>query len=242
MKLQWLAPLALGMLVPVAHADGPVLKTEEDKASYAVGVDMGRNLRSVGANVQVEPMMRGLRDGLSGAKPVLSDPQIHQLMAAYRADLGRKQQVAMQRVKMDNQEKGDKFVDAYKKRDGVIALPDGLMYRVLKAGSGGKPAESDTVAINYSARLVDGTQFDASEPGKPARFKLNAGVIQGMRDALEQMQAGSKWEVVMPPALAYGDRGGGPEIPPAATLVFDIELVSISQAAVSNPSSPPAGR
>lgn len=234
MKLQWLAPLALGMLVPAVRADQTTLASEKDKSSYAVGFDMGRHLRGVGADMQVEPMMRGLRDGLSGTKAELPNQEIQQRMEAYRADLEQKQAAAMQREKLANQEKGGKFIDEYRKKEGVTELPDGLMYRVLKAGTGTTPVEADTVAVNYSARLVDGRQFDSSEPGKPARFQLNGGVIKGMRDALVRMQAGSTWEVVMPPALAYGDRGVGNDIPPASTLVFDIELVSVAPPSASS--------
>jgi FKBP-type peptidyl-prolyl cis-trans isomerase len=241
MKLQWLAPLALGIPVSVAvcgaRADEPTLNTDKDKSSYAVGVDLGRNLRAVGADIQVEPMMRGLRDGLSGAKAALQEAQIRELMAAYRADLEQKQQQAMDRAKAANQEKGEKYVAEYKKRDGVNVLPDGLVYRVLKAGTGASPVDADTVAVNYSGRLVDGTHFDGSEPGKPTSFKLSPGVIKGWRDALQRMQPGSQWEVVMPPALAYGDRGAGREIPPGATLVFDIELVSFTAPEAADPSS-----
>src|SRR4029077_3308839 len=139
MKLQWLAPMALGLLLPVARADDTALSTDNDKASYAVGVDMGRNLRSVGADVQIEAMMRGLRDGLSGSKAALPDQEIRQRMAAYRADLEQKQQAAMQRLKMATQEKGEQFAAEYKKKEGVRALPDGLMYRVLKSGTGSNP-------------------------------------------------------------------------------------------------------
>lgn len=242
MNVQWIALLALGMLVPVAYGDEAALSTDKDKSSYAVGVDLGRNLRGVGAEIQVEPMMRGLRDGLNGTPAALPEPQIRELMQAYRAELEKKQQVAMERVKLANQEKGEKFVAEYKKKDGVTVLPDGLVYRVLKAGSGSKPAEADTVAVNYSARLVDGKQFDASEPGKPARFKMSAGVIKGMRDALERMPAGSLWEVVMPPALAYGDNGVGRDIPPASTLIFDIELVSVAASLAPDAAHPAAER
>jgi len=235
MKLQWLAPLALGVLASAAHADDPAPQTDKDRTSYAVGVDLGRNLRSVGADIQVDAMTRGLRDGLTGSKAALPDPQIRQLVGAYRADLEQKQQAAMQRAKIEHQQKSEKFLAEYRKKEGVTALPDGMMYRVLRAGSGNKPAQADTVAVNYSGRLIDGTEFDASEPGKPATFQLNAGVIKGWREALQRMEVGAKWEVVLPPALAYGDRGVGRDIPPASTLVFDIELVSIAASAAPKP-------
>jgi len=227
MKLHWIAPIALCLLATAARADDPALKTDRDRKSYAVGADIGRNFRSIGAEVDVEQLVRGLRDGLKGAKPALSDKEMRQLIGAYRSELGQKQQEAMQRARIDNKEKGEKFQAEYRKKESLVVAPNGIMFRVLKAGDGSKPGETDTVAVNYSGRLVDGTEFDASEAGKPAQFKLNVGVIQGWRDALQQMPVGSKWEIVMPPSVAYGDRGAGRDIPPAATLIFDIELVSI---------------
>ena len=231
MKLYCLAPLALALLAVGARAEDAAPTTDKGKTSYAVGVDIGRNLHGVGADVDIDQMVRGLRDGLTGAKPALSDAEIRQLITAYRTELSQKQHDQMQQALAANKEKGDKFQADYKKKDGVIVLPDGLMYRVLKAGNGKKPAESDSVACNYAGRLVDGTQFDANAPGKPASFKLNAGLIQGWKEIVLQMPVGSKWEVVIPPSLAYGDRGAGREIPPASTLVFDIELVSIDESA-----------
>jgi FKBP-type peptidyl-prolyl cis-trans isomerase FklB len=239
MKIKLIATLLAGLVATSAGADEVApLKTDKEKTSYAVGVDIGRNFHGVGADVEVEQMIRGLRDGLKGAKPALPEIEIRQLMGTYRAELGQKQQAAMQKARVENKEKGDQFQGTYKKKDGVTTMPNGLMYRVLKAGTGKKPGETDTVQVNYVGRLVDGREFDASEPGKPASFKLNAGVIQGWRAALEQMAVGAKWEVVIPPSLAYGDRGAGRDIPPAATLIFDIELVSIAEAAVPAPVPP----
>ena len=227
MKLYWFAPLALGLLAVGARAEDAPPATDKGKTSYAVGVDIGRNLHGVGADVDIDQMVRGLRDGLTGAKPALSDAEIRQLITAYRTELSQKQHDQMQQALNANKEKGEKFQAEYRKKESVVVAPNGIMFRVLKAGDGRKPGETDTVAVNYSGRLVDGTEFDASEAGKPAQFKLNVGVIQGWRDALQQMPVGSKWEIVMPPSVAYGDRGAGRDIPPAATLIFDIELVSI---------------
>jgi len=231
--LALIAAGAYGADASLDAAPGAALKTDADKTSYAIGVDIGRNLHSLGSEVEIDPMVRGLRDGLKGASPALPEQEIRQLMSTYRAELGRHQMEAMQRARVENKEKGDKFQAEYKKRDGVTVLPNGLMYRVLKAGSGAKPQESSTVTVNYVGRLVDGTQFDGTAPGTSAKFKLNAGVIQGWREALVQMPVGSKWEVVIPPSAAYGDRGAGRDIPPAATLVFEIELVSIDEPAAA---------
>jgi FKBP-type peptidyl-prolyl cis-trans isomerase len=243
MKMYWLAPLALGLLAVGARAEDAAPAADSKaktspapaadnkaKTSYAVGVDLGRNLHGVGAEVDVEQMVRGLRDGLTGAKPAMSDAEIKQLITTYRTELAQKQHELLQHAMADNKEQGEKFQADYKKKSGVIVLADGLMYRVLKAGNGKKPTDADTVSCNYAGRLVSGAQFDANEPGKPATFKLNAGLIQGWKEAVLQMPVGSKWEVVIPPGLGYGDRGAGRDIPPGSTLVFDIELVSIADA------------
>lgn len=234
-----LVPLALALIATGAYAEDATLKTDQDKTSYAVGVDIGRNLHSLGSDVEFDQMVRGLRDGLKGATPALPEKDIRTLINTYRAELGRKQMEAMQKARVENKEKGDKFQAEYRKKEGVTVLPNGLMYRVLKAGSGKKPEETSAVNVNYVGRLVDGTEFDASQPGTPAKFKLNMGVIQGWREALQLMPVGSKWEVVIPPSAAYGDRGAGRDIPPAATLVFDIELVSIDEPTLPTPAPKP---
>jgi FKBP-type peptidyl-prolyl cis-trans isomerase FklB len=224
-----LATVLLGQAALSADTQDQTLKSDKDRVSYAVGVDIGRGFHTVGADLEVDPMMRGLRDGMSGAQPALSDGEMRQLIATFRTELGQRQQEATRRARVENQEKGEKFQADYKKRDGVTALPDGLMYRVVKQGNGRKPGETDTVLVNYQGRLVDGTEFDANQPGKPASFKVN-GVIKGWREALQQMPAGSKWEIVIPPAMAYGERGAGHSIPPASTLIFEVELLSIAEA------------
>ena len=242
MKIKWMMTVLMSLAAGGACAadaspatsPGPALATEADKTSYAIGMDIGRNLRSLGSEVEVDQMVHGLRDGLQAAKPAIPEAQIRQLMATYRAELGRKQQEAMQRARVENTEKGERFQAEYKQKPGVTAMPNGLMYRVLKAGSGAKPQETSTVTVNYIGRLVDGTEFDASAPGTSAKFKLNTGVIQGWREALVQMPVGSRWEVVMPPSVAYGDRGAGRDIGPASTLVFEIELVAIDQPVVAD--------
>jgi FKBP-type peptidyl-prolyl cis-trans isomerase len=235
MKTRTIAALLIGLGALDVSAQDATLKTDKDKTSYAAGVDIGRNLHSIAADVEVDQMVRGLRDGLNGATPALPEQDLRRLIAAYRAELGHRQQQAMQRALVENMDKGAKFQAEYRKREDVTALPDGLMYRVLRAGGGKTPRQTDTVSVNYSGRLIDGTEFDASETGKPASFKLNGGVIQGWREALLQMPVGSKWEIVMPPAVAYGDRGAGHDIPPGATLIFEVELLSILE-----PIRPPA--
>jgi len=229
MKNRW-GPAAVAIAVLSTAGVGATdtaPKTEADKASYAIGIDIGRNFHNSDSEVRIEQMARGLRDGLEGAQPALSEAELRQRVTAYRAGFAQRQQAVLQRRMDENKAKGDAFAAGYRNKNGVSVAPNGSLYRIIKAGHGSKPRESDTVMVNYRGRLIDGTEFDASEPGHPAQFKLNVGLIQGWREALVQMPMGSRWEIVMPPPLAYGERGNGSTIPPNSTLVFEIELVAI---------------
>jgi FKBP-type peptidyl-prolyl cis-trans isomerase FklB len=133
-----------------------------------------------------------------------------------------------QKEKADNNiETGKKFLEENKKKTGVIELPDGMQYMVMKTGTGPKPTETDTVVTHYHGTLIDGTVFDSSvDRGEPAEFPVGA-VIKGWTEALQMMNVGSKWKLFVPPAMAYGDRAAGPQIGPNSTLIFEVELISI---------------
>jgi len=150
----------------------------------------------------------------------------------------RQKQMQMQEAAAaENKTKGDAFLAENSKKDGVVALPDGLQYKVLTTGQGKKPAESDTVMCNYKGTFLDGTEFDSStQAGKPVPFEVK-NVIPGFKEVLQLMPVGSKWQVFIPSSLAYGERGAGNVIGPNATLIFEIELVSIQ----ANSPTPPAG-
>jgi FKBP-type peptidyl-prolyl cis-trans isomerase FklB len=140
-----------------------------------------------------------------------------------------KQQELAKIVGEKNQKEGEAFLAENKKKEGVITLPSGLQYKVIKAGSGNKPKATDTVSVHYQGTLVNGTEFDSSyRRGQPVSFPVN-GVIPGWTEALQLMEAGAKWQIVIPSNLAYGDRGAGPQIGPNATLIFEIELISIQE-------------
>jgi FKBP-type peptidyl-prolyl cis-trans isomerase FklB len=140
-----------------------------------------------------------------------------------------KQQELAKMAGEKNQKEGEAFLAENKKKEGVITLPSGLQYKVIKAGSGNKPKATDTVTVHYQGTLVNGTEFDSSyRRGQPVSFPVN-GVIPGWTEALQLMEAGAKWQIVIPSNLAYGDRGAGPQIGPNATLIFEIELISIQE-------------
>jgi len=200
--------------------------SERDKHSYGVGIDLGRNFRALEVEASPEWMMKGFKDGLEGAKAQMSEDDLRQMMGEFQKQVMEKQKARVAKLAADVKKQGDDYRADNGKKDGVTTLPNGIQYKVLTAADGTKPQDTDTVECNYVGRFIDGKEFDKSEPGKPVAFPLN-GVIEGWREVLKLMPIGSKWQVVIPPELAYGERGAGREIPPNATLVFDIELVSI---------------
>jgi FKBP-type peptidyl-prolyl cis-trans isomerase FklB len=226
--------VALGIVLVAAAAaaqDAPALKAPREKLSYALGMDLGNQLRKQSVDVDPATFAKGLSDALSGGKTLLTEEEARGLIAELQKDLKAKQAAAqaekMKELSEKNKKEGEAFLDANKKKEGVVTLPSGLQYRILKAGEGKKPTIDDTVVCQYRGTLVDGTEFDSSyKRGQPTTFPVK-GVIKGWTEALQLMPAGSKWELVIPPDLAYGERGAGNVIGPGATLIFEVELVSI---------------
>ena len=202
-----------------------VLKTEKDRLSYSLGADMGRNLQRQGVDVDVELVIRGLKDGLSREKLLISENDVRKTLQMFQTELRRKRAVAARIAEEENKKAGDAFLAENKTKEGVTTLPSGLQYKVLKAGDGRKPTDADTVLCQYRGTLIDGTEFDGTEPGKPANLTVN-GVIRGWSEALKLMPVGSKWQIFIPPQLAYGGRGSG-LIGPNATIIFEVELLAI---------------
>jgi FKBP-type peptidyl-prolyl cis-trans isomerase FklB len=227
MKLRLLAVLGVGLLAAQMSAqDAPALKTQKDKTSYGIGVAMARNLKRQGVEIDRGILAKGLMDELSGAKLLMSDDDMRAIMTALQTDMRQKAEQATKVALEENKKKGDAFQAENKAKQGVITLPDGLQYKILKAGDGKKPTGDDTVECQYRGTLVDGTEFDSSYGvGKPVSFKVSQ-VIAGWQEALKIMPVGSKWQLVVPPQLAYGERGAG-AIGPNSTLIFEVELVSI---------------
>jgi FKBP-type peptidyl-prolyl cis-trans isomerase len=218
------------------------LKTQKDKASYAIGLNIGKSMHKDSVDVDPAILMRGMKDGLAGNKPLLTDDEAKAAMVALQADLRKKQEEKMQVQGEANKKEGDAFLAENKTKDGVVALPSGLQYKILKEGTGPKPAATDTVVCNYKGTLLDNTEFDSSyKRGQPATFPVS-GVIKGWTEALQLMPVGSKWELFIPADLAYGARGGpGGGIGPNATLVFEVELMSIQpKAEVQTPKPTPS--
>jgi FKBP-type peptidyl-prolyl cis-trans isomerase len=225
--------LAVGLLAIQASAqETATLTTQKDKVSYGIGVQVAASLKGQGIDVDPNLLVKGLRDALSGQKLLMSDEELSATMAAFQQEMVQKQTQARAQAAEENKKTGDTFLASNGKKDGVVTLPSGLEYKILVAGQGKKPTEADTVSCNYRGTLIDGTEFDKSEAGKPASFEVKA-VIPGFKEALQLMTVGSKWQFFIPPDLAYGERGAGNVIGPNTTLVFEVELVSINDKAGS---------
>ena len=228
-----------GTAKPATAAAPLVLKTAKQKRSYAIGNDIGKKVggQLKSQNVELDPAMvaRGMRDAISGAKPAMTNEEIRATLAELRTQLQQKQAAVAHEAGAKNRQEGEAFLAANKGKEGVVTLPSGLQYKILKAGDGKKPLATDTVQCNYRGTLIDGTEFDSSaKHGGPAAFQVG-GVIKGWTEALQLMPVGSKWQVFIPSDLAYGDRGAGGSIPPGSTLIFEVELVSIQEKAEAKP-------
>jgi FKBP-type peptidyl-prolyl cis-trans isomerase len=205
----------------------PALSTPKDKVSYAIGADLGNKLKSSSIDVDPTILTRALKDTLTGAKSAMTDDEIRATLTDLTKDLQAKQATLTKEKADKNKKEGEAFLAANKTKEGVVALPSGLQYKIIKAGTGPKPTAADTVVCNYKGTLLDGKEFDSSyKRGQPATFPVG-GVIKGWTEALQLMPVGSTWQLFIPADLAYGDRQAGPDITPGATLVFEVELVSI---------------
>lgn len=213
----------------VYAANGIVLKNKKDKESYAIGLDIGKNFKSQSIDIDPDVLVKGIKDVLSGNKPLMTDEEVQATMTDFRKEMMDKQTARTKEAGEKNKKEGEAFLAENKKKDGVVTLPSGLQYKIIKEGSGAKPKATDTVTVNYRGTLIDGTEFDSSyKRGQPASFKVT-GVIQGWTEALQLMKTGSKWQLFVPPSLAYGERGAGRDITPNATLIFDVELISVQE-------------
>ena len=223
----------LAVVVVLATAVGAVaeetgaLTSERDKISYALGLEMGNNLKRQGIDIDPTLLGQGIKDALAGGTPRLSEAEAREAVMKFQKDQMAKQQEAQKAASAKAKAEGDAFLAANAKKDGVVTLPSGLQYKVITEGTGPLPKESDTVKVHYRGTLLDGTEFDSSyKRNEPTSFPVG-GVIPGWTEALQLMKVGSKWELYVPAKLAYGDRGAGGVIPPGATLVFEVELLSI---------------
>ena len=203
------------------------LKTDKDKLSYAIGMNVGRHLHSQSVEVNPAILLQGLKDELAGGKTLLTDMEENAVLTQLQQEVRKKADESRQASMEPNKKAGEAFLAANKTKEGVVTLPSGLQYKILKEGTGAKPNIADSVVCNYRGTLIDGKEFDSSyKRGQPATFPVGQ-VIKGWTEALQLMPVGSKWQLFVPADLAYGDRGAGPDIGPGTTLIFEVELISI---------------
>ncbi|HEX3627366.1 MAG TPA: FKBP-type peptidyl-prolyl cis-trans isomerase [Verrucomicrobiae bacterium] len=208
-------------------ANTAALTTDKERESYAVGMLYGTGLKKNGVDVDIDTTVRGLKDSQSGGPTLLTEDQMKTELTTLQHSLVANRQKAQAQEGQQNEQEGAAFLAHNKTQPGVVTLPDGLQYKVIKDGTGPTPSPSDIVTVNYKGTFVNGTEFDSSfKRGKPAEFPV-AGVIPGWTEALEKMKVGSKWEIYVPSNLAYGPSGREPLVGPNETLVFEVELLDV---------------
>ncbi len=224
--------LAVGLVLAAASAvsaqnvKAPFTSLVQQR-SYAVGRNIAMNLKQQGLEFDTEQLLKGMRDALTGQASLLTDAELEQTLGALQQELQAKQNERTAALGAKNAKEGEAYLAANAAKEGVVTLPSGLQYKVLTAGTGKKPGAADTVVVHYRGTLLDGTEFDSSyKRNQPAKFKVNQ-VIPGWTEALQLMPVGSKWQLVIPAKLAYGERGAGAAIPPNSVLVFEVDLQGI---------------
>jgi FKBP-type peptidyl-prolyl cis-trans isomerase len=235
MKPALTALFGLSLALTLPAAEETPFKSTKEKASYALGMNIGKGLRQNGAEIDLEIYMKALKDALSGGKLLMTDEQVRETLMVFQTELRTK---TLDKNKKD----GEAFLAENKKKDGIVTTASGLQYKIETKGTGKTPTSNDTVVCHYRGTLVDGTEFDSSyKRSEPTSFGVT-GVIKGWTEALLMMPVGSKWKLFIPSDIAYGERGR-PGIPPNSTLQFDIELISIkdpAEAAAAKPTPAPA--
>ncbi len=204
------------------------LKSNLDSVGYAIGMDIGNNLKKQSVEVTMEALIKGLEDAYGGKTTQLTDDQVRQVMAVFQRNMQLKVEKSKQTAADDNKKKGVDFLAKNKTKPGIIVLPNGLQYEVIKEGTGRQPLSTDKVTTHYHGTLIDGTVFDSSvDRGEPATFPVN-GVIQAWQIMLPMMKEGGKVRIFTPSELAYGAQGAGGQIGPNAVLIFEIELIKVN--------------
>lgn len=223
-------PTSAGRKTQSASARGAThstLGTDKQKDSYALGMNIGRDLSRQPIDIDVTPFLQGMRDALEKNKSQLTDDEIKAALAQLQSQANTKAEAENKALGEANLKQGEEFLAGNKAKPGVVALASGLQYKVITMGTGPKPTAADTVVCDYRGTLINGKEFDSSyKRGQPASFPVNR-VIKGWTEALQLMPVGSKWELFIPPDLAYGSQGAGQDIGPNSTLIFEVELHSI---------------
>ena len=234
MKIKLVAAAVMGLVMSTAMAAPDAttaLSTDTDKLSYSIGADLGKNFKTQGIDINPTALAKGMQDGMGTGPLVLTEQEMKDVLNRFQKDLMTKRTADFNKKADENKTKGEAFLAANKAKAGVVTLPSGLQYKIVTAGTGVKPGKSDTVTVEYTGTLINGTVFDSTDKaGKPATFQVSQ-VIPGWTEALQLMPSGSTWEVYVPANLAYGPRSVGGPIGPNEALIFKIHLISVKKAA-----------
>jgi FKBP-type peptidyl-prolyl cis-trans isomerase len=210
-------------------AQNAALETDDQKASYAIGLQIGGSLADVEDHIDYDAFTRGVQDAMAEREPVLAQEEIQEVMMRFQQAIGEEQQARMDSVGGLNQAAGESYLAENAGKEGVVVTESGVQYEVMRAADGPKPTPEDAVTIHYRGTLPDGTEFDSSyNRGEPTTFQVGS-VIAGFAEALQLMEVGSQYRFVIPGHLGYGPAGNGGMIGPNQTLVFEVELISIGE-------------
>jgi FKBP-type peptidyl-prolyl cis-trans isomerase len=228
---KWVFTIGVAFVtVALAAQDASELKSSKEKISYALGMQMGSDLHKQTLDLDLATLMKGLEESYNGTKTLLTEDEMHAVLADAKAEYQKKQAALREEKAEENLKKGETFLAENKNKEGVVALPTGLQYKVLEQGSGSVPALHDHVVCSYRGMLLDGTEFDdSSRHNGPSTFPVK-GVIRGWEQALLMMPEGSKWQLFVPPDLGYGKMGApSMNVPPNATLIYELELLDVKK-------------
>jgi len=236
--------IVLTMIVGLMLSVGCVAEEKEkkvelndlkDKFSYSYGLTLGQNFKLQEMDVDLDIFLKGLKDGVNAAEPMMTAEEIEQTKKEVQEEITAKAKARAEEKAAKNKEAGEAYLAENSEKEGVVTTESGLQYKIIEEGTGPSPSVVDKVTVHYTGTLVDGTEFDSSHKrGEPATFPVG-GVIPGWTEALQLMKEGAKWQLVIPSALAYGERGAGPLIGPNAVLVFDVELIKVADESEEEP-------
>lgn len=230
-KLNGMGLLVLGLLASTGRgAESPKIETGEDRFSYGIGVDIARNSRRQGIELNLDLVIRGLKDGLSGERLLIPEDELRKAMVQVQAEMRQRRGPNQRTAAEANKLRGEVFMKENLAKPGVTALANGVQYKILKTGTGPKPGTNDIVECFYRCMLMEGTEIVGSPEGKPGTFKVSDAFMAGWVEVLPLMPVGSKWQIIIPPQLAYGARGAGRRVGPNETIVTELELAAIKPA------------
>jgi FKBP-type peptidyl-prolyl cis-trans isomerase FklB len=208
--------------------EAPGILDENDRISYSLGYQIGGDFKRQGTDLKSDLVVQGIQDALKGDKPRMAPEEMKKTLVELKRKVTATQQEERKMVAEKSRAEGETFLAENAKKEGVVTLPSGLEYKILKEGTGASPQATDNVTVHYRGTLIDGTEFDSSHKRtQPAIFRVN-GVIRGWTEALQMMKPGAKWQLFIPAKLAYGERGTGSAIPPNSALIFEVELLKVN--------------